>query len=99
MKTYQISVGGETFPIKSDADEAHVEALAREIRERFEAIHQKNRGAKSPAQTFRAMTMVAITLLDELEELRGRHGRMQQDTAAFAEQISARIDAILSGTP
>ncbi|MBN2670367.1 MAG: cell division protein ZapA, partial [Deltaproteobacteria bacterium] len=56
MKTYQITIGRETFPIKSDASEEHVQHLAKTIQERYEQMNTR-KGPRA-SQGFRAMTMV-----------------------------------------
>jgi cell division protein ZapA (FtsZ GTPase activity inhibitor) len=93
MKTYEITIGGETFPIKSDADETHVKALAQNIQERFDQMNTR-KGPRA-SQAFRAMTMVAVVLLDELQELQGRYDGLKKDSTDFTTRMTARIDAIL----
>jgi len=93
MKTYQIRIGGESFPIRSDAEPEQIEELENELRRRFEDVNNR-KGPKS-SQGFRAMAMVAIILLDELREIKKRHETMGKETVEFAQRISTRIDTLL----
>lgn len=95
MKTYEITIGRETFPIKSDASEEHVKALARNIQERYDQMNTR-KGPRA-SQGFRAMTMVALVLLDELHELEQKHTSLKKDAVSLATHLTAKIDAILEG--
>ena len=95
MKTYEITIGRETFPIKSDASEEHVKALAKTIQDRFDQMNTR-RGPRA-SQAFRAMTMVALVLLDELQELEAQHKSLKRDAMEIATRLNSRIDAILEG--
>ena len=92
MQTYTIKVGDQTFQIRSDADENHVKNLAREVTERYRAIAKKGPRA---SQEFRAMAMVAIVLLEDLESMIDNRDNLRKQAREFAEKMIARIDAIL----
>ncbi|MFO8072436.1 MAG: cell division protein ZapA [Polyangia bacterium] len=93
MKSLSITVGGHSFQIRSDASAEHVESLAAEVDRRFKAIEK--RGPRTE-QSFRAMAMVAIVLLDELLEARERRGEAIRLSREFAIRMIERIDRILS---
>lgn len=93
MKTYQITIGGENFPIRSDAAKEHVESLATEVQNRFNALNNK-KGPKG-SQNFRVMSMVAIVLLAELRELEEKSTKTNDRSVEFAKQMTERIDRIL----
>ncbi|MBN2525549.1 MAG: cell division protein ZapA [Deltaproteobacteria bacterium] len=95
MKTYQITIDRETFPIKSDASEEHVKALAQTIQKRFDDMNPR-RGPRA-SQSFRAMTMVALVLLDELQELQAQHAALKKDAIDTATRLNDRINEILEG--
>ena len=97
MQSYTITVGGQTFQIRSDANQAHIDNLAAEINKRYSGIEKRGPRASQEA---RAMAMVAIVLLDELNEARGRLDDLRESTGAFVERMIAKIDETLSqGTP
>jgi cell division protein ZapA (FtsZ GTPase activity inhibitor) len=93
MRSLNITVAGKTFQIKSDADDDYLKSLANEITERFIAI--KRTGARQE-QEFKAMAMVAISLLDDLNNARKNLGSVRQKARRFAEQMIAKIDDLLS---
>lgn len=95
MNTYQIKIGGETFPIKSDASEEHVLELAQTVQDRYEQMNTR-KGPRA-SQGFRAMAMVALVILDELRELQNKHEGLKRESLDFANGLSAKIDSILSG--
>jgi cell division protein ZapA (FtsZ GTPase activity inhibitor) len=92
MQAYTIKVGDQSFQIRSDADEDHVNNLAREVTERYRAIDKKGPRA---SQEFRAMAMVAIVLLEELYSTSKSRDNLRKQSREFAQKMIARIDAIL----
>jgi cell division protein ZapA (FtsZ GTPase activity inhibitor) len=93
MKSISIKVGGHSFQIRSDADEAHLRALADDVNERFASIEK--RGPRA-SQEFRAMAMVAILMADELFEARQQGKEIREKARAFAAGLIERIDELLS---
>jgi cell division protein ZapA (FtsZ GTPase activity inhibitor) len=92
MKPVTITVGGHSFQIRSDAGAAQLEGLAAEIDRRYKTIER--RGPRSE-QEFRALAMVAIVLLDELQRTEQRGERIVNEARAFARRLLDRIDAVL----
>ena len=92
MQAYTIKVGDQSFQIRSDADEDHVKNLAREVTDRYKAIDKKGPRA---SQEFRAMAMVAIVLLEELDSMIESRDNLKKQSREFAEKMIAKIDAIL----
>ncbi len=83
MQSITITVGGHSFQIRSDAEADHVVSLAAEINRRYDGIGKKGPRA---SQEFRAMAMVAVMVLDEMEDLKtqcsklkSRIGRVEDD--------------------
>jgi cell division protein ZapA (FtsZ GTPase activity inhibitor) len=92
MKPVTITVGGHAFQIRSDAGAGHLEALAAEIDRRYKTIERRGPRAE---QEFRALAMVAIVLLDELQRAEERRDRIAAAAADFARRLLARIDDAL----
>lgn len=92
MKSVTLTVGGRSFQVRSDAGEEHLEALAAEVDRRFRSIER--RGPRGDGE-MRAMTMVAIVLLDELERAEARRDAVIGRARAFAEKLIRRIDELL----
>lgn len=94
MRSINITVAGQSFQIRSDAKEDYVRQLAKEVTERF--IVLKEKGPRHN-QDFKAMAMVAIGLLDELDAARKERQSIQEKTRQFAERIISKIDKLLAG--
>jgi cell division protein ZapA (FtsZ GTPase activity inhibitor) len=94
MRSINITVAGQSFQIRSDAKEDYVRQLAKEVTERF--IVLKEKGPRHN-QDFKAMAMVAIGLLDELDSAREERKSIQEKTRQFTERIISKIDKLLSG--
>lgn len=92
MESFKVTVAGQTFLIRSDAEEAHVHKLASELTEKFSKFEKKGPRA---TQEFRAMTMVAMMLLDELHETKKQRDTLKSKAKAFAENLIMQIDRIL----
>jgi cell division protein ZapA (FtsZ GTPase activity inhibitor) len=94
MRSYTVSLGGHTFQIRSDADAEHVKNLTDEVARRFALLDKKGpRGS----QEFRAMSMVAIVLLDELMDMARQRDEIRDKAREFAENLIGRIDDALAG--
>lgn len=98
MKSYKITVGGEIISIKSDRDAAAVDAIEKELQNRYAALNT-GRGPRDATHGMRVMAMVAIVLLDELATLKKKHEKTGDDALAFARDMSTRIDNILAQGP
>ena len=97
MRSLDITVAGLTFQIRSDADHDYLQNLAREVTTRFGAV---KKSTLRQNQELKAMSMVAIALLDELISERKQHERIRVKARDFAAQLVAKIDALLaSETP
>ncbi len=93
MKSYTITLGGQSFQIRSDADAEHVKALSQGIALRYDAL--KKNGPRS-SQEFRAMAMVAIVLADELREMKEQRDDIRNKAREFATELISHIDKILT---
>lgn len=93
MRSISITVAGQNFKIRSDADDQYLHDLAKEVTKRFSAI---SKDGSRRDQEFKAMAMVAIALLDELNTMNGKYKSVQTKAKHFATQMIDRIDALLS---
>ena len=92
MRTYKITVGGHSFEVKSDAPEAHLQALAHKVEERFRALKKSN--ARSD-QDFMIMSMVAVALLDELNQTKEKFETLFESARGFTLGLIDHIDELL----
>ena len=94
MKSINITVAGQNFQIRSDADEEYVQELAREITSRYSEIV---RSGSRHAQEFKGMAMVAIAILDEMRTTEKKCESIKMKAKHFASQMISKIDRLLSG--
>ena len=94
MRTIPITIAGTNFQIRSDLDEEYVEKLAAEITDRFNSL--KPKGARSE-QDLRAMSLVALGVLDELHKSSDRHQQLRRKTREFVQRMVSRLDGLLGG--
>ena len=92
MRTISINIAGTNFQIRSDLEEEYVEKLAAEITENFNAI--KPKGARAE-QDLRAMTLVALGVLDDLHKARNKNQVLRKKTREFVQRMITRLDGLL----
>jgi cell division protein ZapA (FtsZ GTPase activity inhibitor) len=92
MRTVKITVAGQTFHIKSDASEDRLAELATEVEARFLKL---KKGSTRGDQDFIIMSMVAISLLDELSRALERYETVSEMTRRFASGLIVKIDELL----
>jgi cell division protein ZapA (FtsZ GTPase activity inhibitor) len=93
MKSVTITVAGQVFKIKSDADDKQLRGLAAGVTERFQTISKKGTGQN---QEFKAMAMVAMGLLDELTMARAKHDSLKEKASEFSSRMIDTIDELLA---
>lgn len=92
MRTYKISVAGQSFEVKSDAEESHLLGLAKTVEDRF---LQLKKGNPRSDQDFMVMAMVAVSILDELQQVETKHNETLGTARRFADSLIDRIDELL----
>ena len=92
MRTHKITVAGQSFEVKSDADEAHLLTLAKLVEQRFQ---QLKKGNPRGDQDFMVMTMVAVSILDELKTVERKFDDAVTVSRAFADTLIDKIDELL----
>ena len=93
MRTIKITVAGQSFSIKSDASEEDLAGLAREVDQRYRALKQK--GGTRGDQDLMIMSMVAVSLLDELKAVTSKYDSIRDAADTFASQLIEKIDELL----
>ena len=87
----ELSVLGVKLSVRSTAEPAYLQSLARFVEERAAAIQQG--GVRDPMT---ALTLAAIEIADDLHRLRDEHVR---DESAVRERLDALVELIQSVTP
>jgi cell division protein ZapA (FtsZ GTPase activity inhibitor) len=101
MRQVRVIIAGQNFQIRSDAEEEHIQALANEITQRFNAMVK--RGPRQSPDV-KALAMISMSLLDELlnikQELaltKRERKHLQVKVRQFADRIVEKIDLLLTG--
>jgi cell division protein ZapA (FtsZ GTPase activity inhibitor) len=92
MRTYKITVAGQSFEVKSDANEEHLLGLAKVVEERFK---QLKKGNPRGDQDFLVMSMVAVSILDELRSSQEKLKATVATSRQFADALIDKIDELL----
>lgn len=92
MRTYKISVAGQSFEVKSDAEESHLAGLAKVVEERFV---QLKKGNPRSDQDFMVMAMVAVSILDDLHGVEKKYRETLDTSRRFADTLIDKIDELL----
>ena len=92
MRTYKISVAGQSFEVKSDAEESHLFGLAKAVEDRF---LQLKKGNPRSDQDFMVMAMVAVSILDDLHDMEKRCRDTLNAARRFSDSLIDKIDELL----
>lgn len=88
MRSFAVTIAGQRYTIKSDADAAYVQALASRVDAR---IREVQRGAKS--QSLQAVAVLtALQLADELERERQRRSNLRRRVREKSRALRAFLD-------
>lgn len=75
MKTHDLRIAGHNLTIRSTADAAYVEALARLVEARVETAREQGAGPVASA------LLAALSLAEELQRSRDEADRLRRDAA------------------
>jgi cell division protein ZapA (FtsZ GTPase activity inhibitor) len=92
MRTYKISVAGQAFEVKSDAEESHLIGLAKAVEQRFLTL---KKGNPRSDQDFMVMAMVAVSILDDLHSIERKYNETVEKSRQFADNLIDKIDELL----
>ena len=94
MPQVNVTIAGKTYRMAcGDGEEAHLEALARE----FDAKVAEMRGAFGEIGDMRLHVMAALTLCDELAEMRAKVASLETALAEAGERAAADNAALEAG--
>ena len=95
MAQVTVNIAGRMFRMAcGDGEEAHLEALARQVDEKITEL----RGAFGEIGDHRLTVMAAISVADELAESKARVTRLESEVAALhaAQENAAGMNAVMS---
>jgi cell division protein ZapA len=87
-RSITVSIAGQPYSIRSDADEGYVNSLARLVDGK---IREVQRGAKYASRDAVAV-LAALQLADELERERRRRGELREKVRVRTRQIGRMLD-------
>ncbi|MFI5289882.1 MAG: cell division protein ZapA [Polyangia bacterium] len=87
-RSFAVTIAGQRYTIKSDADEAYVHALAGVVDEK---IREVQRAAKTQAPQAVAV-LAALQLADELERERMRRTELRRRVREKSQSLRAWLD-------
>jgi cell division protein ZapA (FtsZ GTPase activity inhibitor) len=102
-RSVQLELAGQRIKIRTDADPAHLQELARTVNEQYEAVRV---GSRPPAESGRVRrsanpaalaAMVALRLADELSRERSATRTLRADVRARSERILEQLNSIAAG--
>lgn len=93
MRTVVLEIAGAKYRLTTDADEGHLRRLAEKVNDRIEALGTKAVRTGTPAQL---LAVVALGLVEELEETQERHAGLKARAAEVVADAVARIDGRLA---
>lgn len=91
-KTVEIKVFGQTFSVKSDADEEHIKAVANYVNEKMEEILKKTRSVSTLNVAILTALNIADDLLKERQERIAIIKEIERKSKDLAEKIEKKIE-------
>lgn len=89
-RTITLEIAGTKFRLVSDADEAHLQNLARMVNERVERMSRG--GTRSSASSGQLLALAALDLADELSAAQKKLDAVERLTRNAIANALARID-------
>lgn len=89
----EIKVFGQTYTVKSDAEEDHIQQVARYVNEKMEEILKKTRSVS----TVNVAILTALNIADDLLREKEKRRIFLQEVDAKSKEWSEKIDASLGG--
>ena len=86
-----VIIMGREYPIKSDADPAYLQKLAKYVEEKIQGVSLKN---KLPSQ-FKNEVLAAIIIADEYFSEKDKNAQIEQKV----EELTGLLEQNLSGEP
>ena len=83
-----VHIAGQRFSVRSDADEAYVQALAEYVDERLDEVHKGSRMVAPHRQAI----LAALNIADELFQERQKRDTLKQQVKSRSEAIMATLD-------
>jgi len=92
-KAIEVEIRGQRFSLRTDEDEAHLQAAAQVV---DEALHEVTGGRGG--QSYQAAVVAALSLASELVKLRRDHDELKDDIDSRTRALIQTIDERLTSS-
>jgi cell division protein ZapA len=89
----EIKVFGQTYTVKSDAEEDHIQEVARYVNEKMEDVLKKTRSISS----LNVAILTALNLADDLLKEKEKRAALLQEIEKKSKELTEKIDLRISG--
>jgi cell division protein ZapA len=89
----EVKVLGQTFSVKTDSDEAHVQEVAQYVNEKMEEILKKTRTVSS----LNVAILTALNIADDFLKEREKRRALLQEVGMRSRDLVEKIDIKLGG--
>jgi cell division protein ZapA len=84
----EIKVFGQTYTVKTDAEENHIQAVAQYVNEKMEEILKKTRSVSS----LNVAILTALNIADDLLREKEKRKALLQEIEAKSKDLAEKID-------
>jgi cell division protein ZapA len=89
----EIKVFGQTYTVKTDAEEDHIQEVARYVNEKIDEVLKKTRSVS----TLNVAILTALNIADDLLREKEKRMALLREIEQKSEDLAEKIDLRLSG--
>ena len=84
----EVTIGNAQYTVKTDADETHIQAIARYVNAKIEEVQSKTRSVS----TINVVILAALNTADELFRERDKTQRLMEEIEDRSRDLIAKIE-------
>jgi cell division protein ZapA len=92
-RSVEIKVFGQTYTVKTDAEEDHIQEVARYVNEKIDEVLKKTRSVS----TLNVAILTALNIADDLLREKEKRMVLLREIEKKSEDLAEKIDLRLSG--
>jgi cell division protein ZapA len=92
-RVVEIKVFGQTFSVKTEAEEAHIQAVAQYVNEKMEEVLKKTRSVS----TLNVAILTALNIADDLLKEREQRKALLKEVEIKSKDLVEKIDMRMVG--
>jgi len=89
----EIKVFGQTYTVKSDAEEDHIQAIAQYVNDKMEEVLRKTRSVS----TLNVAILTALNIADDLLNEKGKRMALLREVEAKSKDLVEKIEIKMGG--